>query len=88
MSQPLILIDPLRGYLDQAGKDPGDFPIMAGFGQSSSRPTPAELMQTVRQLEGMGVSHVAFGTQGFGFTRWQEHQDYMLQFMEAFRSRD
>lgn len=82
------LIGLLRQKFDFHKRDFTDFPIMGAFGKSGVTIDWCLFMDIVKRLEKIGVSHVAFGTQAFGFgADVDKHIELMSKFTEVFNNR-
>lgn len=64
------------------------FLLWGAFGKSGSKIDFPLLMKFVKRFENMGVNHIAFGTQGFGFGKnIDKHIDLMKKFKKIFDNR-
>lgn len=75
------LIERLRGYLREAGRDPNDFGIEA---QVYARDGELdEWMHQTKRWQDLGATHVCINTMGAGFTSLQQHLEAIRRYKEA-----
>jgi probable F420-dependent oxidoreductase len=72
------ILQQLRGYIEQAGRDPNQFGIDLRFNVSQ---TPENSWgHEVERAAKLGVTHVCVGTMDAGFTRLDQHLDAVRRF--------
>jgi alkanesulfonate monooxygenase SsuD/methylene tetrahydromethanopterin reductase-like flavin-dependent oxidoreductase (luciferase family) len=71
-------LEQLRGYLEEAGRDPSTFGIDVRF---NYKQTPeGSWRQEVERVAALGVTHVCINTMDAGFTRLDEHLEALRRF--------
>jgi hypothetical protein len=76
------LIERLRGYLREGGRDPATFGIEARVSAGDGE-LDVLIHQTKRWQE-LGATHICINTMGAGFTSLQQHLEVIRRYKEAF----
>ncbi len=72
------LLERMRGYAREAGRDPAKIGIEARVGARDS--TPADWAKTAAAWEKLGATHISMNTMGAGFTSLKQHLDALRRF--------
>ncbi len=76
------LIERLRGYLREVGRDPATFGIEA---QVNARDGELDvLIRQTKRWQELGATHICINTMGAGFTSLQQHLEVIRRYKEAF----
>src|SRR5258706_16355715 len=76
------LIERLRGYLREAGRDPATFGIEA---QVNARDGELDvLIRQTKRWQELGATYICINTMGAGFTSLQQHLEVIRSYKEAF----
>jgi probable F420-dependent oxidoreductase len=78
LDQLTKMLEILRSYLTESGRDPNDFGI--DFRISLNRTPEAEWKEMIDRLQALNVSHICFNTMGMGFVTVDQHIDAMQRF--------
>ncbi|HEY8837204.1 MAG TPA: LLM class F420-dependent oxidoreductase [Dehalococcoidia bacterium] len=76
-----VVIERLRGYVQEAGREPSAVAIEGRL--NAARSTPDQWVEAAAKWRELGATHVSFNTMGAGFTSPQQHIDAVRQFKEA-----
>jgi probable F420-dependent oxidoreductase len=71
-------IEKLRGYVEQAGRDPKQFGIDVRF--NLKQPPEVSWAHEVERIEALNVTHVCANTMGMGFTEVDQHLEALAHF--------
>ncbi|MSQ22182.1 MAG: LLM class F420-dependent oxidoreductase [Dehalococcoidia bacterium] len=75
------ILDRMRGYARQAGRDPAKIGVEARIGVRDS--TPKDWANTAAAWQKLGATHVSVNTMGAGFTSLKQHLDALRRFHDA-----
>ena len=74
-------LDKLRGYIEEAGRDPEDVGIESF--NTAAGTTPDQWAQSAADWKQQGASHISINTMGAGYSSLDEHIDAVRRFKEA-----
>jgi probable F420-dependent oxidoreductase len=86
LEQLETMLETLRTYLTESGRDPHDFGI--DFRISMNRTPDEEWPETIRRLHRLNVSHVCINTMGMGFVTVDQHIEAISRFKTVVDSMD
>lgn len=80
----------LREYLKERSRKPETFPVMGAFPRTVRYDKSlgwGKIESVIRQWQDIGISHLAFGTQGSGLGSYPDkHIDVMAEYMNVYKS--
>jgi alkanesulfonate monooxygenase SsuD/methylene tetrahydromethanopterin reductase-like flavin-dependent oxidoreductase (luciferase family) len=74
-------LDKLRGYIEEAGRDPADIGIET-FNTVADK-TPDDWASAAKLWKQHGATHISANTMNAGFTSLDQHIDALRRFKEA-----
>jgi hypothetical protein len=75
------VVERLRSYIREAGRDPNTFGIQAQVNAKDG--VPDEWMRQTKKWQDLGATHVCINTMGAGFASLQQHIEAIRRYKEA-----